>query len=144
LRINLKVENDKQVEAEIKRYKLNQMNKVKRVVNKTAARIERNAKKLAPVSPGGGRLRSSIHIRPFRGDELDLEVGTNVFYGVYQEYGTGKYAVGGNGRKTPWAYVNEDGVLIWTAGSKPQPFLNPSFELVRPRFVPDLKKALKG
>lgn len=144
MRIHLKVENGKEVAAEIKSYKLLQLAKVKRVVNKSAARIERMAKKAAPVSPGGGRLRSSIHMRPFRGSDFDIEVGTNVFYAVYQEYGTGKYAVNGNGRKTPWAYVNEDGVLVWTAGNKPQPFLNPAFDKVRPTFLPELKRALKG
>lgn len=47
-------------------------------------------------------------------------VGTNVEYGVYVELGTGLYAEGGKGRKTPW-FVKPDGSgkykkPFWTRG----------------------------
>jgi len=142
MRINLRIYNEKQVITGINSYKLEKIEAVKKVVNRTAARVERGAKKRAPVDEG--RLRSSIHMRPFRGG-LEIDVGTNVEYGVYQEFGTGIYAVNGDGRKTPWAYIHpKTKKLVWTRGNRPQPFLFPAFEAVKPDFVPELKKALKG
>jgi HK97 gp10 family phage protein len=142
MRINLRIYNEKQVIVGINSYKLEKIEAVKKVVNRTAGRVERGAKKRAPVDEG--RLRSSIHMRPFRGG-LEIDVGTNVEYGVYQEFGTGIYAVKGNGRKTPWAYVDpKTKKLVWTRGNRPHPFLFPAFEEVKPDFVPELKKALKG
>lgn len=50
-------------------------------------------------------------------------IGTDVDYGVYVEFGTGKYASNGNGRPTPWFYYDDDGVGHWTAGMKPHHML---------------------
>lgn len=50
-------------------------------------------------------------------------IGTNVEYGIYVELGTGIYASEGNGRKTPWMWVDEKGVGHWTHGIKPKHFL---------------------
>jgi HK97 gp10 family phage protein len=142
MRLSLKVLNERKVIAGVKSYKIHRMDEVRRVVNRTSARVERGAKKKAPVDDG--RLRSSIHMQPFRGG-YEIDVGTNVHYAVYQEYGTGIYAVKGNGRKTPWAYVDpKTKKLVWTRGNKPHPFLNPAFEKEKPDFIPDLKKAMRG
>lgn len=85
-------------------------------------RVERYAKLKAPVDTG--TLRRSI------GNEVDgstVYIGTNLEYALYLEFGTGKFAENG-GRPTPWAYQNDDGEWIWTAGNKPQPFLRPAVE----------------
>ena len=55
-----------------------------------------------------------------------VDMGTNVEYAVFVEYGTGKYAEEGNGRPTPWAYQDKDGNWVWTAGQQPQPFIRPA------------------
>ena len=52
-------------------------------------------------------------------DESKVYVGTPVDYAVYNEYGTGIYAEGGKGRKTPWFYVDAHGEGHWTHGMKP-------------------------
>ncbi len=144
MRLNLTVQGRDRVIADVRSYKFERLDRVKRAVNRTAARVERGAKRRAPVDDG--RLRSSIHMRPFRGSDYDIEVGTNVFYAVYQEYGTGIYAVNGNGRKTPWSFVHPKTGELWVnfRGAKPQPFLMPAFEDARPDFVNELRNALRG
>lgn len=60
-----------------------------------------------------GRLRNSItHI--VKDDHDDsynavkaVIIGTNVPYAIYNEYGTGKWATDGNGRKGWWVYVDD-------------------------------------
>ncbi len=44
-------------------------------------------------------------------------VGTNVSYAIYHEYGTGIYSAGG--RKSPWAYQDNEGEWHWTRGVTP-------------------------
>lgn len=78
------------------------------------------AQDLCPVDTG--HLRGSIAYS-VEGDEV--YIGTNVEYAPYVEFGTGEYAESG-GRKTPWVYVDENGVGHMTTGQKPQPFLRPS------------------
>lgn len=50
-------------------------------------------------------------------------VGTNNEYAIYHEYGTGIYADGGKGRKSPWFYVDKKGQGHFTRGMKPIHFL---------------------
>ena len=75
----------------------------------------------APVDTGN--LRNSI-THEVGNDEVNI--GTNVEYAVYQEYGTGIYAEDGSGRQTPWFYEGSDGKMHMTYGSKPHHFLKNS------------------
>ena len=65
-----------------------------------------------------GAMRNSITHEVDNGDGK-VYVGTNNEYAIYNEYGTGIYADNGNGRKTPWRYVDAHGEGHWTRGMKP-------------------------
>lgn len=97
-----------------------------RALEKVGRFVQGDAILRAPVDEGN--LRASIDYRVNRGRKKVI-IGAGAEYAVYVEYGTGKYAKNGDGRKTPWAYIDDkSGELIWTAGSKPQPYLGPAFE----------------
>lgn len=89
--------------------------------------VEAHARILAPVDLG--TLRASIssyrgRIEPTR---ADVHVGPTVHYGPYIEFGTGIYAEGGKGRKTPWKYYNQRWQRwVRTRGSRPHPYLRPA------------------
>lgn len=51
--------------------------------------------------------------------EQAVYLGSDVEYTVYHEVGTGIYAEGGGGRKTPWKYTDRKGEEHWTWGIKP-------------------------
>lgn len=99
-------------------------------MNKACRVVETAAKKNCTglFDKPTGTLKASItHEVEIQGKEFEGYVGTNLEYGPYQEFGTGKYAENGDGRKTPWAYTDErTGETIWTAGNKPKPFLRPA------------------
>jgi HK97 gp10 family phage protein len=142
MRINVDVDGVEKTLEKLFAYRTETVDRIKEVTRNTAFKIERKAKQRVAVDTG--HLRRSIHSNSLSGG-FAFEVGTNVFYGVYVEYGTGIYAAKGNGRKTPWAYIDpKTKKLVWTRGSRPQPFLIPSFDEVKPDFVSDLKKAVKG
>lgn len=72
-----------------------------------------------------GNLRNSIsHAK----DENAAYVGTNVDYAIYVHEGTGKYAVGGGGRQTPWRYQDDEGNWHTTTGMLPNRFLRNAVE----------------
>lgn len=75
--------------------------------------------------PVTGRLRSSMtHI--VRADARAVDVGSDVKYAKYVEFGTGKYASGG--RNTPWVYKDDKGNWHYTHGQRAQPFLKPALQ----------------
>ena len=88
-----------------------------------------------------GRLRNSV---AHSVDEAEpaVYIGTNVEYGVYVEYGTGKYADNGQGRQSPWFYVDDKGIGHWTEGMKPSHFLRDSVADHGDRYKAILEAAL--
>lgn len=70
-------------------------------------------------TPTGNLKNSMTHI--VKGDTC--YVGTNNEYAIYNELGTGVYADGGKGRKTPWMYKDDQGNVHITRGMKPLHFL---------------------
>lgn len=86
--------------------------------------VERVAKENAPVA--SGELRRSIESKVM-GNEG--EVGTDLFYAPYIEYGTGIFSSKGDGRKdVPWYYQDISGQWHATSGMKPRPYLIPAYE----------------
>lgn len=60
-------------------------------------------------------------------------VGSNTENAIWEEFGTGKYAEKGDGRKTPWSYVDpKTGERRWTAGKTPTRPLRGAYEKLRP------------
>ena len=79
----------------------------------------------------GGALKQSLTYA------LDLAkktvtIGSNLFYSVYVELGTGVHATNGNGRKTPWVWKDFNGKWHFTRGMKAandgKGFLRPAVE----------------
>lgn len=83
------------------------------------------AKQYAPVDTGN--LRNSIS-NEVSESESAVYIGTNVEYGPYLEFGTGKFAEGGGGRQTPWRYQDEYGRWHTSVGIPAQPYLRPAIE----------------
>ena len=82
------------------------------------------AKHLVPVAPEhGGTLRDSIDHKVVP-QEKSVYIGTNERYARYVEEGTGIYYEGG--RKTPWAWQDDDGNWHRTNGMKPRSYLKPA------------------
>lgn len=69
-----------------------------------------------------GRLKNSI-THAVDESEQCVYIGTDVEYAIYHEFGTGRYAEGGGGRSTPWAYQDKDGVWRWTSGVPAKHFI---------------------
>ena len=95
---------------------------------RAAARVVVFAQALAPVGLTG-HLRRSIE----RGDVEDgaryILVVASALYSIFVERGTGKYAEGGKGRKSPWVYRAANGQFYTTEGMRKQPFLGPALDM---------------
>lgn len=99
---------------------------VSKALNRACLVVENEAKKLCPVDTGD--LRSSITHEVH--NDVGI-VGTNKEYAPYVEFGTGIFAVEGNGRDTAWSYQDDKGEWHTTVGQKPQPFLETAIQTKR-------------
>lgn len=77
------------------------------------AQVKRNTKVDTGKTKGSWR---------YKVDESKLEsrIGSNYENAIWEEFGTGLYAVNGNGRKTPWRYKDAKGNWHTTKGKRPK------------------------
>ena len=108
---------------------------LKEALNESCLLVENTAKENCPVA--SGQLRNSItsNVSGETG-----EVGTNVEYAPYVEYGTGVF---NHGRMTPWRYQDASGEWHTTTGQKPQPFLVPALDSNRDKILNIFKEKVK-
>ena len=90
-----------------------------------------------------GILKNSI-TQEVHNDEQAVYVGTNVEYGVYVHEGTGIFATGGKGRKTPWVYKDAKGNWHVTRGMKPNRFLKNAFMRNKDQIKSYIKRELEN
>lgn len=114
-------------------------------ITKASIFVEGRAKLNTPVDTGN--LRKSIRYDVSRsGRVVTGQVGTNVEYAPFIEFGTGIYASGGGGRKTPWFVELPDGTGFFTRGNKPTFFLTRSLtenkQKIRTLVIEELRKEL--
>lgn len=127
---------DKRFEIGVKEYERRVIKQIKRIIKETTELIVSQAKALAPVDLGN--LRDSIDARYSQGGlRATVTVGAN--YAVYIEFGTGIYAVKGNGRKDGWTYF-KNGQFYYTKGMHAQPFWFPSLDMAHKYFSREMKK----
>ena len=106
--------------------------------------IASQASKLSPVDTGN--LRQSFQtdsiVVP---KEFTAYVGSKLEYAIYQEFGTGEYALKGNGRKGGWTYKSKkDGKEYYVKGTKPKRMLYHAYETKKTRVIKRAKEIFKG
>ena len=150
MNIEVKVIGENQLSKLLQSKAKNIDSNLERDITKCCLKVEADAKKKCPVSPNGGRLRSSITSEvKKKGFKLEGRVGTNVEYASYVEYGTGIYAkLGSKAKKIPWTYYNEEAQQFFkTSGMQPKPYLYPAlrdnFEFIQKKLGKSVIDTLK-
>lgn len=114
---------------------------IKKAMETSVLEVESEAKKLCPKDTG--RLKGSIESNVTSdSDSVIGTVSTAVEYAPYVEYGTGLFAVKGDGRKdVPWWYKDAKGDWHKTNGRNPYPFMIPALNNNRNTIINNLKNA---
>lgn len=106
--------------------KMSDLTELKNAMNTATLLVERTARMKAPANETGNLRKFMSSDVKATDTEITGEVFNDLFYAPYVEKGTGKYAVNGDGRKTPWVYQDDNGNWHWTEGQRPQPYLYPA------------------
>lgn len=77
-------------------------------------------------------------------DKHEAVVGSDLENAIWEEFGTGEYAVNGDGRQGGWYYVDEDGHGHFTHGKKPSRALHNAYITLKNKIKKHLQDALKG
>lgn len=79
-------------------------------------------------------------------DEETLEgyVASDAENAVWEEFGTGEYALNGNGRKGGWWYVDEKGKAHFTRGKRPQRPLYKAYMTLKSVIIAKAQERFRG
>ena len=110
-------------------------------LEETAYVIESQAKQNTAVDTGQTK-NSWTHV-------VDLQrgiatIGNPLENAVWEEYGTGDYALEGNGRKGGWFYVDNEGIGHFTHGKKPRRMLHNAFHTKKTAVIRRAEEILRG
>lgn len=106
-----------------------------------AGEVEAQAKRNTRVDTG--QLKNSWTFKVNEG-AMEAVVGSPLENAIWEEFGTGQYALHGDGRKTAWTYKTADGKYYTTTGKKPSRAFAHAFSVSRVKLQNLLEAMLRG
>lgn len=76
-------------------------------------------------------------------DKLEAVIGSPLENAIWEEFGTGEFALAGNGRKGGWVYRDAKGNFHFTRGKKPRRALHNAFVRLKPKLVKRAQQLFK-
>lgn len=110
-------------------------------LHEAAGELESQVKRNTPVDTG--QLKGSWDHKIYE-HKAEAVIGSPLENAILNEFGTGQYALHGDGRKTPWKYQDVKGKWHTTTGKRPQRSFFRAFESVKPKLQTALANKLKG
>lgn len=97
-------------------------------LTEAAVELEAQTKQNTRVDTGDTKVSWSYLV-----DEESNEayVGSNHENAIWEEFGTGEFALHGDGRKGGWVYVDDEGEGHFTHGKKPNRALQTAFNMLK-------------
>ena len=90
-----------------------------------------------------GQLKNSWNYKVDK-DKQEAVIGSPLENAIFNECGTGEYALEGNGRKGGWRYKDDHGDWHFTKGKKPQRTFKKSYDALKPKLIKRAEQVLKG
>lgn len=105
-----------------------------------AGELEAQVKRNTPVDTGQLKGSWDYKVQEHKGEAV---IGSPLENAIWNEFGTGQYALHGDGRKTPWKYKDIKGKWHTTTGKRPNRSLFYAFERLKPKLQTALANKLK-
>lgn len=111
-----------------------------RFLEEAASEIESQAQRNSRKDTG--QLKGSwAHI--VDDGKMEATIGSPLENAIWEEFGTGEYAVKGDGRKGGWSYQDDKGDWYHTKGKKPNRTLQRAFENTKGKIINIAKQIFK-
>lgn len=105
-------------------------------VYEACGEIQARTKRNSRVDTGMTKGSYDYHVSSsFMAEEIVGQVGSSLENSIWEEFGTGEYALHGDGRKGGWFYEDEKGDVHFTYGKTPNRPLNNAFVELKPKLL---------
>lgn len=110
-------------------------------LEEAASELQSQAARGTPVDTG--QLKGSW-AHTVDESNLEAKIGSPLENAIWTEFGTGEYALKGNGRKGGWFYKDDKGQGHFTHGKKPVRMLHNAFEQTKGKIIKRAEQIMKG
>lgn len=116
--------------------------------NRINAALEECAGELEAATQRNSRVRTGKTKGSFR-HRIDEEkhiayIGSNDENAIWEEFGTGEYALNKDGRSKGWYYEDERGEGHYTKGKKPSRAFYNAYKSMKSKIIQRIQDAMKG
>lgn len=112
-------------------------------LEEAAGELESQVKRNTAVKTGQTKNSWSHNVHDW-GDEFEAEVGSDYENAIWEEFGTGEYALNGDGRKGGWFYEDAEGNGHFTHGKKPRRPFHKAYITLKPKLIKFIQDRFKG
>lgn len=119
--------------------------KIDAVLEECASELESAVKRNSRVDTG--KTKNSFRHRvtgSFMAGQYLAEIGSSDENAIWEEFGTGEYALQGNGRKGGWVYQAPKGEFYFTLGKEPQRAFWKAYNSMKGKIISFIQDSLKG
>jgi len=106
------------------------------VSGELAALTKRNSRR--PQGQTAGSFRYIVHE-----SEKEAVIGSDKENSIWEEYGTGEYALSGDGRQGGWVYKDDEG-FHFTKGKTPTRAFFKAYTTLKPKIIKYFQQIFKG
>lgn len=91
-----------------------------------------------------GQTKASWEYKVDEG-KLEAQIGSRYQNAIWEEFGTGIHALGGDGRKdVPWVYKDAQGKWHRTSGKKPSRAFHFAYQTMKPKVIRSAQEKFRG
>lgn len=113
------------------------------VLEEVAGELESQVKRNTRVRTG--KTKNSFQHKVSKTDEgFEANIGSDYENAIWEEFGTGDYALKGNGRKGGWFYEDEKGDGYFTHGKRPSRAFWNAYTTLKNKIITHIQNAFKG
>lgn len=113
------------------------------VLEEVAGELESEVKRNTAVDTGQTK-NSWTHTVKSSKDECTATIGSPLMNAIWEEFGTGEYALNGDGRKGGWSYQDERGHWHHTMGKHPRRPFWKAYTSLKNKLIKHIQDAFKG
>ena len=116
---------------------------IKGFLNEAGGELKSQTQRNSRVDTGQTKGSYEYNVQEETGKST-VHVGSDLENAIYEEYGTGEYAVNGDGRKGGWVYCDAKGNFYHTYGKTPNEPMKNAFNSNKTKIKNQLQKVLKS
>ena len=115
------------------------------VLEECSAELESQTKRNSRVDTGNTKNSFQHKVTgSMMAGQYVVYVGSNEENAIWEEFGTGEYALKGNGRKGGWSYQDEKGDWHYTKGKTPSRAFWKAYTSLKSKLINRIQNSLKG